>query len=64
MKVLLIAHRILISSAVIFFIFFALWELKNYFDANDVWAMVRAALYFLVAIGFGVYLKNLKRWYS
>ena len=64
MKALLIAHRILISSAVIFFIFFALWELKNYSAANDHWALFRALLYFLVAIGFGVYLKNLKRWYK
>jgi len=64
MKALLIAHKILISSAVIFFVFFALWELKNYFDANDFWALFRASLYFLVAVGFGIYLKNLKRWYQ
>jgi len=64
MKLLLIAHRILISSAVIFFIFFALWELRNYSDANDSWALFRSVLYFLVAIGFGVYLMNLKRWYK
>jgi len=64
MKPLLIVHKILISSAVIFFIFFALWELRNYFDANDSWALFRTLLYFLVAIGFGVYLKNLKRWYK
>jgi len=64
MKLLLIAHRILISSAVIFFIFFALWELRNYSESNDSWALFRASLYFLVAIGFGVYLKNLKRWYK
>jgi len=64
MKLLLIAHRILISSAVIFFIFFALWELRNYSDANDSWALFRGVLYFLVAVGFGVYLMNLKRWYK
>ena len=64
MKLLLIAHRILISSAVIFFIFFALWELRNYSDANDIWALSRSVLYFLVAVGFGVYLMNLKRWYK
>ena len=64
MKLLLIAHKILISSAVIFFIFFALWELRNYSDANDNWALFRSVLYFLVATGFGVYLMNLKRWYK
>jgi len=64
MKLLLIAHRILISSAVIFFVFFAFWELNNYFNTNDSWALWRSILYLLVAGGFGVYLTNLKRWYK
>jgi len=64
MKLLLIAHRVLISCAVIFFVFFAFWELRNYSDAGDHWALFRAFLYFSVAIGFGLYLKNLKRWYK
>jgi len=64
MKMLLIAHKVLISCAVIFFIFFAFWELRNYSDASDNWALFRASLYFLVAIGFGIYLMNLKRWYK
>jgi len=64
MKLLLIAHRILISSAAIFFGFFALWELNNYSNANDSWALFRSLLYLLVAVGFGIYLKNLKRWYK
>jgi hypothetical protein len=61
---LITAHKILISSAVIFFIFFAFWELRNYSDANDSWALSRGVLYFLVAVGFVVYLMNLKRWYK
>jgi hypothetical protein len=61
---LITAHKILISSAVIFFIFFALWELRNYFDTGDHWAVFRGLLYFLVALGFGIYLQNLKRWYK
>jgi len=64
MKLLLIAHRILISSAIVFFVFFALWELNNYSNANDSWALFRSLLYLLVAVGFGIYLKNLKRWYK
>ena len=64
MKLLLIAHKVLISCAVIFFIFFAFWELKNYFNTNDSWALWRSILYLLVAGGFGVYLTNLKRWYK
>jgi hypothetical protein len=61
---LITAHKILISSAVVFFIFFSLWELRNYSDTGDNWAVFRCLLYFLVALGFGIYLKNFKRWYK
>ena len=61
---LLTAHKILISSAVIFFVFFAGWEFRNYENTGDGWAMWRSALYLFVALGFGVYLKNFKRWYK
>lgn len=60
---LLTAHRILISTAVVFFFGFALWEIRNYFLTAQNWAVVRSVLYLLVAVGFGAYLKNLKRWY-
>jgi len=60
---LLTAHKILIASATIFFVFFALWELRNYSHGGEFWAAARSALYFFVALGFGIYLKNLGRWY-
>jgi len=60
---LLTAHKILISSAVVFFAFFAFWEYRN--DGNgDGWAAWRSGLYLVVSVGFAVYLKNLKRWYK
>ena len=61
---LITAHRILIASAAIFFLFFALWELRNYSNGGDPWAAARSALYFLVSLGFGIYLKNFHRWYK
>jgi hypothetical protein len=61
---LLTAHRILIATAVVFFVFFAFWEYRNYRQTANGWAVLRAALYFLVAIGFGVYFKKLKQWYK
>jgi hypothetical protein len=61
---LITAHKILIGSATLFFIFFALWELRNYSNDGAPWAAARSALYFLVALGFGIYLKNLRRWYK
>ena len=64
MKLLLKAHKILISTASVFFFFFALWELRNYSNTDDIWAVFRGVLYFLIAIGFGVYFKNLDRLYK
>jgi cell division protein FtsW (lipid II flippase) len=58
------AHKILIASATIFFVFFGLWELNRYSNSNDTWAMARGVLYLVVALGFSYYLKNLKRWYK
>ncbi|MBI2986493.1 MAG: hypothetical protein HYY45_06980 [Deltaproteobacteria bacterium] len=61
---LLTAHKILISTAVAFFFGFALWELRNYLDAGNLWATFRGLLYLLVSIGFGLYLRSLKYWYK
>jgi hypothetical protein len=61
---LLTAHKILISTAAVFFFFFGFWELRNYSTTAEVWAILRAVLYFLVAAGFGVYFKNLDRLYK
>jgi hypothetical protein len=60
---LLTAHKILISTATVFFFFFGLWELRNYFYGADAWAVFRAVLFFLVAVGFGIYFKKLDRLY-
>jgi hypothetical protein len=60
---LLTAHKILISTAAVFFFFFGLWELRNYFNTGEAWAVFRAVLYLLVAVGFGLYFKNLDRLY-
>lgn len=61
---LLTAHKILIVSATIFFVFFSFWELRRYSDGNESWALARSVLYFMVALGFGFYFKKLKRWYK
>jgi hypothetical protein len=61
---LITAHKILISTAVVFFAFIGLWESRNYSQENDIWAAIRAIVYFLVAVGFGIYLQTLKRWYK
>jgi hypothetical protein len=60
---LMTAHKILIGSATVFFVFFALWELRNYVDGETA-AAWRSALYLIIAVGFGVYFKNLGRLYK
>lgn len=59
---LLTAHKILISTAVVFFFGFSLWELTGYLKTGDLWASLRSILYLLVAVGFGFYLRSLKHW--
>ena len=59
---LLTAHKILISTAVVFFFGFALWEMRNYLAAGDSWAVFRGILYLLVSVGFLFYLASLKKW--
>lgn len=61
---LITAHKILIASAAVFFVFFAFWEWRNYATSGEGWAVVRAVLYLLVAVGFGIYFKNLGRLYK
>jgi hypothetical protein len=61
---LITAHKILIASSTIFFFFFALWEFRNYSASGEAWAVGRSLLYLLVAIGFGIYFKNLGRLYK
>jgi len=59
---LLTAHKILITTAVVFFFGFALWELRNYTQSGETWASIRAILYLVVSVGFWFYLRSLKKW--
>ena len=57
---LITAHRILIGTSVVFFVFFSGWELTNYMSAGGGWALFRSLLYIGVAVGFAVYFRTLK----
>jgi hypothetical protein len=50
------AHKILISAAIIFFLFYALLQLVSYVNTGVVAALVRSALSAAVAVGFGIYI--------
>jgi hypothetical protein len=60
---LITAHKILIGTATVFFVFFSLWELRNYAASGESWALARSVLYLIIAIGLGVYFKKLRRLY-
>ena len=57
---LITAHRILIGSAIAFFAFYGLWELRNFSGGAGAGAIARAAIAFAVAAGFGLYLRTVK----
>lgn len=51
------AHKILITTAIIFFVFYAAWELRTYPNPGGLGALVRGLLSALAACGLGVYLR-------
>lgn len=53
---LMTAHKILISAAIAFFLFYALLQLATYVNTGVVSALVRSALSAAVAVGFGIYI--------
>ena len=57
---LITAHRILIGTSIVFFVFFSGWELTNFFVAGQGWALARSVLYLGVAVGFAIYFRTLK----
>lgn len=57
---LMTAHKILIGSAIVFFLVYAVWELFHS-RADGVWALVRAGVSVGVAVGFLVYFRTLPR---
>lgn len=58
---LLTAHKILIGTSAVFFVFLSSWEFGNYFSGDGLWTAVRGALYLGIAIGLGVYFTSLRK---
>jgi hypothetical protein len=58
---IIIAHRILIGTAIAFGLFFAVWEVLAYRRTGDVGNLLIAAVTAAVTAGMAYYLKNLKR---
>lgn len=51
------AHKILITTAIVFFLFYAVLEVRSYPSPGGAWALLRGMISVLVAIGLGLYLR-------
>ena len=49
------AHKILISTATAFFLFYAAWEVARYFHRGELWALPRGLAALAVAVALGAY---------
>jgi hypothetical protein len=54
-------HRLLISTAIVFCAFFAVWGFREYRTTGTTWSIASAVAFAVFAVGFGVYLAFLKR---
>ncbi|MBI3007871.1 MAG: hypothetical protein HYY53_06170 [candidate division NC10 bacterium] len=57
---LMTAHKILIAAAILFFLGYAIWELRNA-QAAGLWALARGGVSVVVAVGFLIYFRTLGR---
>jgi hypothetical protein len=59
--VLLIAHRILIGTAILFGVFFTGYEVVKYRQSGELQYLVVAVVAGLITVAMAYYLKNLRR---
>jgi hypothetical protein len=55
------AHKILIATAIAFFLGYALWELGRYAETGDAAALAWSGGATVIAIGLGIYLRRFFR---
>ena len=60
-SLIIIAHRILIGAAILFGVFYALWEGAAYRRTHEASHLAIAGVSALITLGLAYYLKNLKR---
>ena len=54
-------HRVLISTAIVFCAFFAVWGWREYQHTGTAWSLASAVAFAVFAIGFAIYLALLRR---
>jgi hypothetical protein len=58
---IIIAHRILIAAAILFGIFYTVWESVAYRRTHEASHLVIAVVAGVITLALGYYLKNLRR---
>ena len=61
---IIIAHRILIGTAVCFGVFYTAWEALAYRETREASHLAIAAISIVITLGLAYYLKNLRRFVS
>ena len=61
---IIIAHRILIGTAICFGVFYTVWEALAYRETGEVTHLAIAAVAAVVTLAMAYYLKNLRRFVS
>ena len=51
------AHKVLIATAIAFFLFYAIWEIRGYPNPGGMWALLRGIISGIVAVGLALYLR-------
>jgi hypothetical protein len=51
------AHTILITTAIVFFLFYAIWEIRHYAGPGGMGALLRGIISAVIACGLGLYLR-------
>ena len=51
------AHKILITTAIVFFLFYAIWEIRHAPGPGGIWALLRGIISGVAALGLGLYLR-------
>jgi len=55
------AHKILITTAIVFFLFYAIWEVRHSFGTGGGMAFLRGIISAVIACGLGLYLRYFLR---
>jgi hypothetical protein len=54
-------HKVLISTAITFCAFFAVWGWRDYQHTRTAWSLASSIAFAAFAVGFAVYLRFLRR---